>query len=186
MGEKKIDDLFSKGPHFSAQKGRFFNFSHCKWSFLIARRSSLQILVFSPRSKFGGEKRPARTGREVGREKKFNFFSKGWIVSYKKAYFSSFWTVNYHSWSLGDHQSNFGGPKWLACTGREDGQPRSLHSWGFIQFYKFCCLQGLRIATKSLLTRPKLSDYEKKLEPSIFEVTSTDFYVSSKDFEATS
>ena len=135
---------------------------HCwKSSFLVPDQSS------------GVKNDQLGRAEKMGGEKKINFFSKGWIVSYKKAYFSIFWTVNYHSWSLGDHQSNFGGPKWLPCTGREDGQPRSLHSWGFIQFYKFCCLQGLRIATKSLLTRPKLSDYEKKLESSIFEVTST-------------
>ena len=42
--------------------------------FLIARRSSPQILVFSPRSKFGGAKRQARTGREDGQEKKSKFF----------------------------------------------------------------------------------------------------------------
>ena len=42
--------------------------------FLIARRSSLEILVFSPRSKFGGAKRVARTGREDGRKKNWRFF----------------------------------------------------------------------------------------------------------------
>ena len=42
--------------------------------FLIARRSSPQILVFSPRSKFGGAKRLARTGREDGRKKNWRFF----------------------------------------------------------------------------------------------------------------
>ena len=37
---------------------------------LIDRGSSLGILVFSPRLKFGGAKRPARTGREDGQEKR--------------------------------------------------------------------------------------------------------------------
>ena len=50
--------------------------------FLIARRSSLEILVFSPRSKFGGAKRVARTGREDGQKKILNFFSP--IFSAKK------------------------------------------------------------------------------------------------------
>ena len=74
MGGKKNWRFFFKGPHFSTQNGPFFNFSHCKWSFLIAQRSLLEILVFSPRSKFGGAKRPARTGREDGRKKKFKIF----------------------------------------------------------------------------------------------------------------
>ena len=42
--------------------------------FLIARRSSPQILVFSPRSKFGGANRLARTGREDGRNTNSKFF----------------------------------------------------------------------------------------------------------------
>ena len=74
MGKTKIRNFFFKGPNFSAQNGPFFNFSHCKWSFLIDRRSSLEILVFSPRSKFGGAKRLARTGREDGRKKNWRFF----------------------------------------------------------------------------------------------------------------
>ena len=65
-GQKKNLNFFFKGSNFNVQNGPFFNFSHCKWSFLIARRSSLEILVFSPRSKFRGAKQPARTGREDG------------------------------------------------------------------------------------------------------------------------
>ena len=72
--EEKIVNFVFKGPLFSVQNGPFLNFSHCKWSFLIDRRSSLEILVFSPRSKFGGAKRPARTGREDGQEKNWIFF----------------------------------------------------------------------------------------------------------------
>ena len=49
--------------HFWRQNDR-------KWSFLIARRSSLEILVLSPWSKFGGPKRTSRTGQEDGWEKK--------------------------------------------------------------------------------------------------------------------
>ena len=85
MAEKKNLRFFFKGPNFSAQKGQFFNFSHCKWSFLIDRRSSLEIPVFSPRSKLGGAKRPARTGREDGREKNSKFFLKGRILARKTA-----------------------------------------------------------------------------------------------------
>ena len=51
-------------------EGHFWPQNDRKWSFLIARRSSLEILVLSPRSKFGGPKRTSRTGQEDGWEKK--------------------------------------------------------------------------------------------------------------------
>ena len=71
---RKIEISFYKGPNFSVQKNPFFNFLDCKWSFLIARGSSLEIFVLGPRSKGGGAKRPARTGREDGRKKNSKIF----------------------------------------------------------------------------------------------------------------
>ena len=123
--KKKFKIFFFKGPHFSVQNGPFFNFSHCKWSFLIDRRSSLEILVFSPRSKFGGAKRLARTGREDGQEKRRkNHFLRGefwrailpfWLLL---AIFDLFWFFlanfwvdsKYLAWTSGWHWP--GGSNW--------------------------------------------------------------------------
>ena len=104
MGKKKFDNFFSKGRILARKTAHFSTFRTVNDQFLIDRRSSLEILVFSPWSKFGGAKRQARTGRE-DRQKKFdNFFSKGRIFAYKTAHFSTFRTVNDHFWSLGDHR----------------------------------------------------------------------------------
>ena len=99
---KKLNKIIQ--PHERSERGctkSYRGLVQHFWSlndnFLIARRSSLEILVFSPRSKFGGAKRPARTGREDGRKKKLTiFFSKARILACKKADFSTFRTVNDH------------------------------------------------------------------------------------------
>ena len=87
---KKIQIFFSKGQILARKTAHFSTFRTVNDHFLIARRSSLEILVFSPRSKFGGAKRPARTGREDGQKKLKFFFSKGRILAFKKAHFFFF------------------------------------------------------------------------------------------------
>ena len=63
-----------------------------KWSFMITQRSSLEILVLSPRSKFGGPKRTSRTGQEDGWEKKQKkSFLRGEFCRTKTPIFRLFW-----------------------------------------------------------------------------------------------
>ena len=63
-----------------------------KWSFMIARRSSLEILVLSPRSKFRGAKRTSRTGQEDGWGKKQKkSFLRGEFCRTKTPIFRLFW-----------------------------------------------------------------------------------------------
>ena len=59
---------------------------------MIARRSSLEILVLSPRLKFGGAKRSSRTGQEDGWGKKQkNAFLRGKFCRTKTPIFRLFW-----------------------------------------------------------------------------------------------
>ena len=96
MGKKKIQNFFSKGRSLVRKMAHFSTFLTVNDPFLIARRSSLEILVFGPRSKFRGAKQPARTGREEWRKKIEVFSLKARISAYKKAHFSTFRTVNDH------------------------------------------------------------------------------------------
>ena len=67
--EKKLNFFSSKGRILVRKTAHFSTFRTVYDHFLITQRSSLKILIFSPRSKYGGAKRPARTGREDGRRK---------------------------------------------------------------------------------------------------------------------
>jgi hypothetical protein len=59
---------------------------------MITQRSSLEILVLSPRSKFGGPKRTSRTGQEDGWGKKQKkSFLRGEFCPTKTPIFRLFW-----------------------------------------------------------------------------------------------
>ena len=75
----------------------FYDIWSWKWS-------SLEIIVFSPRSKFRGSKRTARRGQEDGEKKMENFFFKGPNFSVEKGPFfyflenfqkMQFWSANF-------------------------------------------------------------------------------------------